>query len=198
MSLFWVSCFLILISVFVGALGLVGIYYCLASGFFINPPPVPSDKKVRDAVLKEIETTLSCSSNKIIMDLGSGWGSFLIPLAKQFPAHSFIGIEKAFLPYFYAKIKGRRFKNLRFERQNFFLSDISKADIVILYLIAHIMPRVTQKCLSEMKNGAVIYSNHFPLTNIQPVRIQTCGHSFDRYYVYEINHHQKALLIKNE
>lgn len=186
MSLFFVSCFLILLSVFAVGMGLIGIYYCLASGFFVNPPPVPSDKKVRNAVIKEIEAHLSQSSDKIIMDLGSGWGTFLIPLARRFPNHSFIGIEKAYLPYFYAKIKGRRFKNLRFERKNFFLSDISKADIVILYLIAHLMPRVTQKCMSEMKNGALIYSNHFPLTNIEPLRTRFVGHSFDRYYVYTI------------
>lgn len=103
------------------------------------------------------------------MDLGSGWGTFLVPLAHKFPQHKFVGIEKAFLPYWVTKIRTRKLKNVSIYQEDFFKSDISDADIVILFLLQHIMPKIQKKCFDEMKKGKIIFVNRFPFTKITPV-----------------------------
>lgn len=183
---FLLICLLYLLCFYIVLSGLAGVYFCLSSGFFRAAPPVPSNSAVRGRMLKDIESCLNRAPRQVVMDLGSGWGSCLVPLARKYPGHLFIGVEKAFLPYFYAKIRGRNCKNLTFKREDLFLSDISKADIVILYLIGHLMPRVTRKCRREMKKNALVYSNHFPLALIKPLKTVSCGTKFDRYFVYKM------------
>lgn len=171
---------------FVLALSFIGIYFLFSSGFYTTPPPVPCDKITRAAMAKDLEQTLSGEKNKVIMDLGSGWGGLLIFLARKFPQHSFIGIEKNFCPFHVSRLRARKIANLTFYKEDFFKRDISDADVVLLFLIGHIMPRVTKKCLSEMKKGSFVYTNRFQLTDVKPLRKIFCGNTFRRFCVYRI------------
>ncbi len=149
-------------------LSIIGIYFLVSSKGFQTAPPVPSSGQVKQALLNDISQQLQNCSTKTVVDLGSGWGTLLIPLAQKFPQHHFIGIEKAFFPYIISLCRTYRLKNIQFIRQDLFVYDISDADIVVVFLMKLLMPRITDKCQTEMKKDSLLYSNRFPLTNMNP------------------------------
>ena len=166
--------------------GVVVIYFIINSRFMCNPPPVPSSGKGKTVMIEDAAGVLAKRQNQLIMDLGSGWGSLLLPLAKRFPQHHFIGIEYGYIPYFVSKLRSRKMPNITYYRQDFFKSDISKADIIFMFLINKIMPKIEDKCSTEAKKGALIYSNRFPMPRMQEKRKVSLGSKYNTYYVYKI------------
>lgn len=165
-------------------LSIIGIYFFISSKGFQTAPPVPSSGRVKQALLNDISQKLQNCSAKTVVDLGSGWGTLLIPLAQKFPQHHFIGIEKAFFPYIISLCRTYRLKNIHFCRQDLFLYNISEADIVIVFLMELLMPRITDKCQAEMKKDSLLYSNRFPLTNMSPTDKIIIHSDYETIYKY--------------
>jgi len=176
------NCFLTLIILCTGVMVL---YFAINSGFMHNAPPVPSSGKVKNFMLKNVAQILKKKKNQTVMDLGSGWGTLLLPLAQQFPNHSFVGIEYGWLPYLISKFRARKMKNIKFYRQNFFNTDISKADIIFLFLLSHLMKKISMKCQAEAKTGTLLYVNRFPIPDMKPEKEFFLGSKYDTYYVYK-------------
>ena len=166
-------------------ISVIFIYFMLESGFMHYSPPVPTCGKVKTAMINEVAENLRTKKNMTIMDLGSGWGTLLLPLAKQFSQHKFIGIEKGFLPYWVSRFRARNLKNITFIRQNFFMADISQADVIFLFLLPKVMENLEQKCRQETKKNALIYVNRFPMNNIKPLKEINLGSKYYTYYVYK-------------
>ena len=53
-----------------------------------------------------------------VIDLGSGWGTLLLPLARNFPQHKFIGYEISKLPFIVSTWRGRNYQNLMFYKKD--------------------------------------------------------------------------------
>ncbi|MBO6281020.1 MAG: methyltransferase domain-containing protein [Alphaproteobacteria bacterium] len=164
---------------------IVFIYFTVSSGFMHSSPPVPSCGKVKDAMLKDVAEYLRDKEGKIVMDLGSGWGTLLLPLAKQFPQHTFIGIEYGRIPYMVSCLRAKKYKNARFYRQNFFDTDISQADVIFLFLLNSTMAKLSNKCISEAKKGAYAYANRFPIQGKEPQKEVSLGSKYYTYYIYK-------------
>ena len=171
--------------------GIIAIYFAFNSSFLRNAPPVPSNKKIKKAMIESVAQTIKKKKHQVIMDLGSGWGSLLLPLAQQFPNHTFIGIEYGCIPYWVSKFRARKMKNIRFYHQNFFNTDISKADIIFLFLLSHLMKKVSIKCQAEAKKGTLLYVNRFLIPNITPEKEFFLGSRYDTYYIYKIHRNGK-------
>ena len=167
------------------ALSIIVAYFALNSTCMRNSPPVPSCGKTKWAIIADVSKVLSKRKKQVVMDLGSGWGTLLLPLAKKFPDHHFIGIEYGCIPYFVSKWRARKMKNVTFVRENFFDSDISKADILLTFLLNSTMAKITPKCLKEAKRGALVYAHRFPMKNIKEVRKVFLGSKYDTYYIYK-------------
>ena len=114
----FILCWLILLewllALIVFCIGTITIYFAINSGFMRNAPPVPTSGKVKRAMLKNVAQILTKRKSQTIMDLGSGWGTLLLPLAQQFPNHNFIGIEHGWVPYLVSKFRARKMKNIKF------------------------------------------------------------------------------------
>ena len=176
--------FLMLVISFVG---IASIYFMLNSKFMRNSPPVPSSGKVKVAMIDDVAQILKKKSDQLVMDLGSGWGTLLLPLAKKFPNHHFIGIEYGCIPYWVSKFRSRKMKNITFYRQDFLNSDVSKADIIFLFLLTKTMAKIKVKCQTETKEGALLYANRFSMPGMKPKREISLGSKYNTYYVYEIH-----------
>jgi len=187
--LFMVLYFFIMLAVFV--VGIISVYFMVNSGCMRHAPPVPTSGKVKEAMIADMAEFLQKKNKQVIMDLGSGWGTLLLPLAKQFPKHQFIGIEYGCIPYWVSKLRSRKIKNLTFYRQNFFNSDISKADVIFMFLLSHLMKKVSIKCLAEAKEGCLLYVNRFSIPNMKPEKEVRLGSKYDTYYVYKIHSKKK-------
>ena len=167
--------------------GIIVIYFMINSCCMHNSPPVPSSGKTKTAMIEDVTHLLNKKKNQVVMDLGSGWGTLLLPLAKKFPQHHFIGVEYGLLPYLVSKLRSRNLQNLTFYHQNFFNTDISKADVILMFLLSHVMPKISTKCQSEAKEGALLYANRFPIPNIKATHKISLGSKYDTYYIYKIH-----------
>ncbi len=165
-------------------LGVAGAYLIVVGRFMRTSPPVPSSGRVKDAMLQDAVTLLEAQQNLTVVDLGSGWGTLLLPLARKFPQHRFIGYELARLPYFISRWRARKLANLQFARQDFFTADLVNADVVFCFLLPTAMQQCQEKIVPQLQAGAVLYANRFALPNIAPLRWKSFGSAYETYYVY--------------
>ena len=187
----WVNflvCLLFLaIILVVLAISLMGIYLLCSSLGQQWAPPVRSSGKIREAVLMELSKQLEMSKRpQKVVDLGSGWGTLLLPLAKKFSKHQFVGIERAFTPFYVSQFRARKLSNLQFVREDFFKYDLLDTDIVVMFLIGFMMPKVTDKCVKELPKSSRILAVRFPLVGVEADTIVNLGSKMETYYVYKI------------
>ena len=174
-----------LICLSIVLVSIVFAYLTVSAGFMRSSPAVPSHGKVKNAIIEEAANLLKDKNNQQVMDLGSGWGTLLLPLAKRFPQHQFIGIELGFLPFWISVWRARKLKNLSFLRQNFFTSNISKADIIFVFLLNSTMAKLSAKIQNEMKANSVVIANRFPIKDRKADKEVSLGSKYYTYYIYK-------------
>jgi hypothetical protein len=130
---------------------------------------MPSSKKARQAVRQLLEGLENEGGRAPIVDLGSGWGHFIIPLAMKYPDRQFIGYELSFIPWcvslLIAKCLG--LKNLSVYRQDFLKADLSVASIAICYLFPGGMAALAAKLAGEKNAIRYVISHNFALPGYQ-------------------------------
>ncbi len=77
----------------------------------------------------------------IIDELGCGWGSLVIALARAFPHAQIRGIEMSPFPYWVARLRTRNTPNVLLHRGNFYDRDLTDAQAVTCYLMIKPMPK---------------------------------------------------------
>jgi cyclopropane fatty-acyl-phospholipid synthase-like methyltransferase len=143
-------------------------------------PWIPtSHKKIRKmldlARLKPGET---------LYDLGCGDGRIVIDAAKDFDALA-VGIEIDPIRYYWAKLSILRLSlqcNAKVILGNFFQSNLSKADVVTLYLLQDTNVKLMKKLSDELKPGARIVTNTFTIPGWPVIRQDEQA----KIYVYEV------------
>ncbi len=108
-----------------------------------------------------------------VIDLGSGTGSLLRPLARLRPDCRCEGVESAPAPYLLSRLLARRQPNIALARGDFWKIDWSDYDLVYAFLSPVPMPAVWRKACAELRPGAVLVSNSFPVEDVEPERIVT-------------------------
>jgi cyclopropane fatty-acyl-phospholipid synthase-like methyltransferase len=119
-----------------------------------------------------------------LYDLGCGDGRIIIDAAQDFGANA-IGIEIDPIRYFWAKLLILQFRlqcNAKVILGNFFKSNLSKADVVTLYLLQETNVKLMKKLSDELKPGARIVTNTFTLPGWKAVRQDDNS----KIYVYEV------------
>ncbi len=122
------------------------------------------------AILQKKEKSEKSHKKMRITDLGAGTGALLLPLARQFPNHTFIGYEWDMIPLLLAKFKARNLPNLTFEKQDYMQKDFSIFDLVLCYVLKHEGERVGKKLQSEMKKSCIVISEAFPLSHLHEIK----------------------------
>jgi precorrin-6B methylase 2 len=125
-------------------------------------PPMPTSARVRARL---IELIRQLHPHGTIVELGSGWGTLSLPLARTFPDVSVIGYENSPVPLGVSRIRRRLFgsTNLRFLRKNFYKVPLNQADMVVCYLSPEAMRKLQPKFTAELKPGAIVVSSTFAL-----------------------------------
>ncbi len=105
------------------------------------------------------------SKDDIVYDLGCGDGTFIITAAKEFGAKS-VGIEIEPSRFLISKIRiflNNLSSKVTVKRKSFFDEDISKATVVVMYLIPKTLDLLLPKFKKELKKGTRIVSYKYPL-----------------------------------
>tara|TARA_R110000787_G_scaffold63273_1_gene142535 strand:- start:448 stop:921 length:474 start_codon:yes stop_codon:yes gene_type:complete len=130
---------------------------------------MPSSKKATAAILKLIDET----GTGAIIDLGSGWGNFVIPMAKIKPQRQVIGYELSFLPWLISILLKKIFRlnNLTLHRQNFFSVNLPEASVLVCYLYPEAMSKIQRNLTLNRLNVDFLISNNFALPSWQADKV---------------------------
>lgn len=130
---------------------------------------MPSSKKAYQVMMQLVDET----GTRPVIDLGSGWGNFVIRIAKRYPQRQIIGYELSFLPWLTSKLlmKILRLNNLTIHRQDFFNANFPKASVLVCYLFPEAMNKIKNKLLLEQPDVCFIISNNFALPSCQSYKV---------------------------
>jgi hypothetical protein len=79
------------------------------------------------------------------------------------------------VPLAFSRIKAKLcgYKNVKFLNADLFREDFSKADILMTYLTMPHMEQLRPKFESELKQGAIVICNTFPVPGWTPAKEET-------------------------
>jgi hypothetical protein len=167
----------ILVIAFLAAASIV--WFSLKTGI----APVPSTARARRAMLAAVQAAPAGP----MLDLGSGWGTLAIAVARRFPEREVIGYELSWVPWAVSGLLQRAMglDNLSFRREDFMRADVSKASVLLCYLFHQGMQRLADK-LAREGAPAVLVSHTFALPpSWQPDEIIPLNDLYrSRIYVY--------------
>ncbi|MBO3801605.1 MAG: methyltransferase domain-containing protein [Candidatus Brockarchaeota archaeon] len=109
-------------------------------------------------------------SSDVVFDLGAGDGRVLIIAAQEFNAKA-VGIEirKDFVTNIEKKIKELKLGDrVSIIHGNFFDVNISRADVVTMFLLESVNKRIRPKLEKELKHGAKVVSHEFKVSGWKP------------------------------
>ena len=134
-------------------------------------PFVSSYGKIKDDILEEARVILKKSKKKMrITDLGCGSGALLLPLAKEFPEHEFIGLEWDIVPLTMGKIKARGLKNITFVQGDYMKTNHSDMDLIMCYVLKVTGEPLGKKLAQEIKKDCIVISEMFPLGHLEEIK----------------------------
>jgi hypothetical protein len=147
--------------------------------------PMPSSSKAYDTMMTLVDETGSGS----IIDLGSGWGNFVIRIAKRNPHRQVIGYELSLLPWITSKLlkKALGLNNLTIHRQNFYNVNLSNSSVLVCYLYPEAMEKIKNKLLLEQAKVDFLISNNFALPSWKSYKVVRLNDFYKSpIYLYKI------------
>ena len=131
--------------------------------------PMMSSGMACQAMLASIDRP----ANGPLIDLGSGWGTLVIALARKYPRQQVIGYELSWFPWLVSIILkySLRLNNLTLYRKDFKKAELSNASILFCYLFPGGMVALHEKLKRELSNEILIVSNTFALPSCQPTKV---------------------------
>ena len=166
---------LVLMALVIGFLAFIYVVYQLYSfvrcGCGKYGPFVSSYGKIKEDILDEARAILKKSKKKMkVTDLGCGSGALLLPLAKEFPEHEFIGLEWDVVPLTMGKIKARGLKNITFVKGDYMKASNKDMDLIMCYVLKVTGEPLGKKLANEIKDSAIVISEMFPLGHLDEIK----------------------------
>ena len=129
-------------------------------------PWVPTRRKDIERILKLADI----KPGEVFYDLGCGDGRLITEAARHGAVA--VGFDISLMSYLMARSRvALERSGAKVIFKNFFRADLSKADIVYLFLTPPAMPKVKKKLVSELKKGAKVISYAFTIPGLEPAAI---------------------------
>jgi hypothetical protein len=134
------------------------IIYSLYNGI----TPMPTSPRVRRKLLAIINERQITGK---VFELGSGWGTLAIPLARMLPHCHITAYENSPIPYTFSRFTHALSQqdNLEIIRENFFRASLAEADLIVCYLYPKAMERLKIKFERELKERCLVISSTFAI-----------------------------------
>lgn len=167
------------------------IFYCVfASKGGKFPPYVPSLGVAKNLVIKYVAKILEKSKKPLtVLDPGCGSGTLLLPLAKVFKQHKFLGIEWSKFPYSIAVKGAKGLKNVELIYDDMFKHSFKDADIIFCFVFEQFAQRLADKIVKDVKKDCIVISNGVPLPSLKLKEKIECTHLLffkSSIFVYEL------------
>ncbi|MGB0756909.1 MAG: hypothetical protein ACPGO5_00465 [Patescibacteria group bacterium] len=123
--------------------------------------------------------------NKKVYDLGCGDGRLVVAAARR--QAEAVGYEVSFIPYILARIRvlfaSTKCAHVRF--RDFWFEDISDADVVYVFLMQKVYPKLKEKFEKELKSGAKVILYVWPMEGWEPLVVDK-AEGQPTLFVYEM------------
>ncbi|OEH85031.1 hypothetical protein BHU72_06920 [Desulfuribacillus stibiiarsenatis] len=169
----------------------LGIYIVSSITFFTvkyGISPMPTSAEVRKRVFQLIEEKHTKKPIRTIVDLGSGWGSLAIPLAKAMPHVTIYAYETSHIPYLYCKLRlyFSPQENLILQKVDFFSVPLQSYDIILCYLYPKAMKKLRSKFEQELNASHIVISHTFSVPTWKANEVWQINDLFrTKIYLYE-------------
>lgn len=143
---------------------IVFLLFVLSAVWPPNSPWAPwwrTNKKTARAICDLARITRS----DLVYDLGCGDGTLIITAAKEYGAKA-VGVEIDPLRFLSSMIRiifNRLSSRITVKRENFFNTDLSKATVVVVYLVPKALNELLPKFKKELKKGTRIVSYRYSM-----------------------------------
>jgi hypothetical protein len=142
------------------------VFYTLRNGI----SPMPTGGRVNRVVLDVLQD-INLSGR--VVELGSGWGSLALRIAKRLPQCSVVGYENSPVPYFVSQVLCGvlSVSRVAFNRVDFYTVSLSDFDVVVCYLYPGAMEKLSAKFTAELQPGTLVLSHTFAVPGWEPERV---------------------------
>ena len=166
---------IVLIAVIIGFCAIIYLVYqgysFIKCGCGKYGPLVSSYGQIKEDILDEARDILKKSKKKMrVTDLGCGSGALLLPLAKEFPEHEFIGLEWDIVPLTMGKIKAHGLKNITLVQGDYMKTNHSDMDLIMCYVLKVTGEPLGKKLAKEIKKDCIVISEMFPLGHLKEIK----------------------------
>jgi hypothetical protein len=148
-----------------GALALAGVV-AMGAASASDVPYVPTPAKVVDTML----SLAGVGPKDYLIDLGSGDGRIVIAAAKRFGTRGFgVDIDGALVDEARREAQKQGVSDkVAFYARNLFITDISRASVITMYLFPQVNMRLRPRLFAELKPGTRIVSHDFDMDEWKP------------------------------
>ncbi len=131
--------------------------------------PSPSSGKTSRTIMAAMEN----SGTGPIVDLGSGWGTLVVALAKKYPHRQIVGYELSLVPWLFTSVRKSvsGLDNLILYRKDFLNADLSDASVLTCYLFPGGMDSLEEKLELDNISDVLIVSSTFALPSSEPIKV---------------------------
>ena len=123
--------------------------------------------------------------SKKVYDLGCGDGRLVVAAARR--GADAVGYEVSCIPYILARIRvlfaSARSVHIRF--RDFWFEDISDADVVYVFLMQKVYPKLKAKCEKELRPGTIVVLYVWPMDGWEPVAVDE-AEGQPNLYIYKM------------
>jgi len=143
---------------------------------------MPTSEKVRRALL----ASLPDLEEGTVIDLGSGWGNLIFPLAHKYQNCRIIGYENSPIPYWFSALVNPK-TNVTIRKDDFFERSLQDADLILCYLFPRGMQNLKTKFEKELQKGTKVISHTFAIPGWTPTKIiEVNDLHCSKIYFYEV------------
>jgi Methyltransferase small domain len=147
--------------------------------------PMPTLPKQKRCLIQSLPTDMQGK----VFDLGSGWGTLAIALAKKLPDCQVTGYENSPVPYSFSRMLQLilRYPNLQFYRRDVLQIPLHDASVIVCYLYPGAMKNLKPKLEKELKNGTFVITNTFAVPGWKPRNVIEADDIYrSKIYTYQL------------
>lgn len=158
------------------------VWYTVRNGI----SPMPTGLRVQHVLLDVLQ---NIDPRGVVVELGSGWGTLALGIARRFPGCRITAFENSPVPYLFSRFLQRAIStpNLAIERRDFYGISLTDADVVICYLYSGAMERLCDQFELELRPGTWVISHTFAVPGWEPERVIQVEDLYrTKVYVYRV------------